>query len=189
MGDYESVTEILARFTAGDRRALDELLPILYEELRWMADHYMGREGDGHTLQTTALVHEAYLRLVGCKQVQWKSRSHFLAVAAQAMRRVLTDHARRKSRLKRGGGEKPTTLDWDVAQKGLPYLDLLALHEALNRLSQTHDRQAKVVELRFFGGLSESEVAEVLGVTRKTVGRDWRFAQAWILRELTPGDE
>jgi RNA polymerase sigma-70 factor (ECF subfamily) len=179
------VTRLLSRLREGESKALDELLPRVYGELRRLAQYYMKGERPDHTLQATALVHEAYVRLVGTTQIEWKDRAHFLAVAAQAMRRILVDHARHKNRGKRGGGRRPVPLD-EVVTIGVdaPPVDMIALDEALTRLAQEEPRKAKVVELLYFGDLRAEEAAAVLGVNERTVGRDWRFAKAWLAREL-----
>jgi RNA polymerase sigma factor (TIGR02999 family) len=177
------VTELLLRGRA-DPAAVEGLLPLVYAELREMADRQLRRENPGHTLSPTALVHEAYIRLVDQTRVQWQGRAHFFAVASQAMRRVLVDHARRHRAVRRGGGVRPLALD----EVEIPLQEraeaLVALDEALHRLEQLDARMARVVELRFFGGLTEPEAAEVLGVAERTVRRDWVKAKGWLLREL-----
>jgi RNA polymerase sigma factor (TIGR02999 family) len=177
------VTELLLRGRA-DSGAVEGLLPLVYAELREMADRQLRRESPGHTLSPTALVHEAYIRLVDQTRVQWRGRAHFFAVASQAMRRVLVDHARRHRAARRGGGVRPLALD----EVEIPLQEraeaLVALDEALHRLEQLDARMARVVELRFFGGLTEPEAAEVLGVAERTVRRDWVKAKGWLLREL-----
>jgi len=185
MDERGDVTRILGRLSAGDAEAFDQLLPLVYDELRRLAGSYMRQERDGHTLQATALAHEAYLRLRGREQVSWQNRAHFLAVAAQAMRRVLVDHARAKRRKKRGGDLEQTTLHQIAAPAGGPELHLLALDAALTKLAETDPRKCRVVELLYFGGLTAAEAGEVLGVTSRTVERDWQFARAWLLREIT----
>ena len=184
MNDYGDVTRILGRLSEGDAEAFDRLLPLVYEELRALAGNYMRQERGGHTLQATALTHECYLRLRGKAQVSWQNRAHFLAVAAQAMRRILVDHARGKRRKKRGGDLERTGLDQIAAPGGGPDLDLLALDDALGKLAETEPRKCRVVELLYFGGLTGAEAAEVIGVTSRTVERDWQFARAWLLREI-----
>jgi len=186
------ITELLVAWGGGDESALDRLMPLVYDELRRLAHRYMSRERPGHTLQTTALVNEAYLRLVSWRDVQWQNRAHFFAVSAQMMRRILVDFARDRQYLKRGGGALRVSLA-DVAslteQRGA---DLVALDEALTALAEVDWRKAQVVEMRFFGGLSVEEVAEVLKVSKETVIRDWRLAKVWLLRELgreAAGDE
>jgi len=184
MADGE-VTRLLAELRAGDDQALERLLPIVYAELRTVAANLLRGERVGHTLQPTALVHEAYVRLLGEKAPPL-DRQHFFAVAARAMRRVLIDHARARGRQKRGGGAVPVTLHDDVAAavESDP-IDLLALDEAMQKLESADPRRVRVVELMYFGGLSASETAEVVGVTRRTVERDWQYARAWLLREMT----
>ena len=178
------VTGLLAAWGQGDRGALDRLVPLVYDELKRLAHHRMQGERPGHPLQTTALVNEAYLRLVDITRVRWQDRTHFFAVAAQSMRRVLVEAARARDAQKRGGGFRFVALTAADAQTGEPNLDLLALDEALEALARADPRKARVVELRFFGGLSVEEAAEVLGVSSDTVVRDWKVARLWLLREL-----
>jgi RNA polymerase sigma-70 factor, ECF subfamily len=185
----EQVTQLLARWREGDRGALDELMQLVYEELRRMADRYMRDERRGHTLQTSALVNEAYLRLVGHEDIQWQNRAHFFGVAAQAMRRVLVDHARRRGGQKRGGGARKVSLDEAAEAASGQGAEIVALDEALQELARLDPRKARIVELRYFGGLAVEETAEVLGVGHATVTRDWNMARAWLLRELSQGDE
>lgn len=180
------VTTILRAWSDGDRAALDRLTPIVYDELRRLARQYMRRERSGHSLQTSALVNEAYLRLVDYKRMRWHDRAHFFAVSAQLMRRILVDHARRHN-LKRGGGIPHVSLDNAVEVAGDPATDLVALDEALNALARLDPRKVQVVEMRFFGGLSVEETAAVLKVSPVTVMRDWSSATAWLYRELTGG--
>jgi RNA polymerase sigma factor (TIGR02999 family) len=179
------VTRLLVDWREGDQTAFDRLLPLVYDELHRMAAHYMRGERPGHTLQTSALVNEVYLRLADYKQMQWQDRAHFFAVAAQAMRRILIDFARARQNLKRGGGAERVSLDEALVVTPAGGTDLLALDEALGRLDKLNPRQARMVELRYFGGLSEEELAEVLGVTTRTVRRDWSLARAWLYRELS----
>jgi RNA polymerase sigma-70 factor, ECF subfamily len=183
----QDVTAILRAWTGGDERALDRLLPVLYEELRRTARAYMRRERSGHTLQTTALVNEVFLRLVDIHQVQWHDRVHFLTLAAQLMRRILVDHARRRGYRKRGGGERPVPLDESamISPGWSPHF--VAVDDALNGLAKQDARKAKVVEMRFFGGLSVEETAAALDVSTQTVLRDWSLAKAWLRREMAPG--
>ena len=164
--------------------APDDLLPLVYDELRRLADGYLRRERPGHTLQPTALVHEAYLRLVDQTRVDWQGRTHFLAIGAQMMRRLLIEHARRRQRLRRGGDRLRITLADDVAPIPGQDLDLVAVRDALERLTALDQRQARIVELRFFAGLTVAEVAQALGVSRRTVEGDWTHARAWLRREL-----
>jgi len=180
------VSQLLRAWSDGDRSALDKLTPIVYEELRRLARRYLRGERPDHSLQTTALVNEAYMRLVDYKRMQWQNRVHFFAVSAQLMRRILVEHARRHN-LKRGGGLQHVSLD-EVAVIGSDRAaDLVALDEAMGALAQIDPRKAQVVELRFFGGLSVLETAEVLKVSSVTVMRDWSTAKAWLYREMTGG--
>jgi RNA polymerase sigma factor (TIGR02999 family) len=178
------VTELLRAWGGGDARALDQLVPVVYEELRRQAQRYLRREAPGHTLQTTALVHEAYLRLVDQRQARWESRSQFFGVAAQLMRRILVDHARRHHAGKRGGSAIGVPLEEGTAAAHERDVDVVALDEALTRLAALDERQARVVELRYFTGLGIEETAEVLGVSPATVKREWAIARAWLKREL-----
>ena len=177
-------TELLLAWGRGERHALDRLLPLVNAELHRLARRYMKRERPGHTLQATALVNEAYLRLVEVQRVQWQSRAHFFAMAAQMMRRILVDHARARDNGKRGGDVRKVSLDATLVVSSEPEQDLVGLDEALRRLEAVHPRKSQVVELRFFGGLSLDETAEALHVSTDTVKRDWRFAKLWLLREL-----
>ena len=179
------VTQYLLALQGGDARAADVLLPLLYDELRSLAHRYLQREGFGHTLQPTALVHEAWLRLVDQNRVEWKGRTHFFAVGAQAMRRVLVDHARGRLRQKRGGGRARVQLTDDVALSTQRDEDVLAVDEALEKLARVDARQASIVELRFFAGLDVAEVAQALGLSKRTVEADWTAAKAWLRRELS----
>jgi RNA polymerase sigma factor (TIGR02999 family) len=181
----QGVTQLLFDWSKGDSSALDELMPMVYDELRRLAHNYLRRERPGHTLQTTALVHEAYLRLVDQKQVRWQHRAQFLGIAAQLMRRILVDHARQRRAAKRGGaGRQRLSITEADRIAGRPDADLLAVHEALNELAAIDPQQSRIVELRFFGGLSIVETAAVLGVGHATVERDWKLARAWLRREL-----
>jgi RNA polymerase sigma factor (TIGR02999 family) len=179
-----NITHLLNEWNAGDPQALDRLTPLVYEELRHQAARYLRRERPGHTLQTTALIHEAYLRLVDAKDVHWQNRAHFFAIAANLMRRVLVDHARRRDADKRGGSQVRVQLDEALAVADATNVDLLAINEALDRLTVIDPQQARVVELRFFGGLSVEEAAAALGVSPKTIKRDWSVARAWLRREI-----
>jgi RNA polymerase sigma factor (TIGR02999 family) len=183
----ENVTRLLERYRSGDRAALEELVPIVYKELRSIAAGALRRERDGHTLQPTALVHEAYLRMVGQREVRWQNRAHFLGCAAQLMRHVLVDHARARRAGKRGGGGEKVTLGEAQAITGERPVDLVALDDALEALAKMDERQCRVVELRYFGGLSIEETAEVLGVSPATVSHDWAIARAWLRSELEGG--
>jgi RNA polymerase sigma factor (TIGR02999 family) len=184
----QQVTQLLVRWREGDQRALDELMPLVYEELRRLAAHYMRGERPGHTLQTSALVNEAYLRLAAHEEIQWQDRAHFFAVAAQAMRRILVDHARRRGNLKRGGGALRVALDEALIVSAERMAEVVALDDALARLAEIAPRKSQLVELRFFGGLSIEEAAEVLGVSPGTVMRDWTFVKAWLRREVAGGE-
>jgi len=179
------VTQLLAEWSKGDRAALEALMPLVYSELRRVANHYLSQEKPGHTLSATALVHEAYLRLVKQK-LPWQSRAHFFAVAAQMMRRILVDHARSHNYAKRGGGVMTITLDSALASSDRE-LDLVALDDALLSLAKLDERQSRMVELRFFGGLSIEETSEVLGISAPTVKREWASARAWLFREIRRG--
>jgi RNA polymerase sigma factor (TIGR02999 family) len=185
----EEITGLLQAWSDGDQAALEKLVPLVYAELHRQAKRYMRREQAGHTLQTSALVNEAYLRLVDAGSVRWQNRTHFFAVSAQIMRRILIDFARAKQNLKRGGGVGHVPLD-DV-QAALPErpADLIALDEALTKLSALSSRQARVVELRYFGGLNEEEIAETLKLSPRTVRQDWSLARAWLYRELSQGSD
>jgi RNA polymerase sigma factor (TIGR02999 family) len=181
----QQITQLLVDWSNGDRAALDQLLPLVYEELRRLAHHYMRGERDGHTLQTTDLVHEAYLRLADYQNIQWQQRAHFFAVAAQLMRRILVEHARSRQRLKRGGNARKVSLQEATVVSPERSLEWLALDEALTKLSACDLRKGQVVEMRVFGGLSNEEIAEVLKIAPNTVTRDWNFAEAWLRRELS----
>ncbi len=183
------VTQFLRELQAGDQNAFDRLFPLVYAELRRTADHLLRREQPGHTLQPTALVHEAYLRLVNRASLDWQSRAHFLAVAARAMRQILVDYARRRGAVKRGGGVIHARLGDEVAGVDAPLEDLMALDDALNRLGDIDARLRQVVEFRFFGGLTEEEIADILGITTRTAQRDWARARAWLYKELYQGDQ
>ena len=178
------VTLLLSALTRGDEGAASKLIPVVYDELRRLAGSYMRRERVDHTLQATALVHEAYLKLVEQRSVNWQSRAHFFGVAAQLMRRILIDHARGHSRQKRGGDEKKVSLDEAFVFSEQQADELLAVDDSLNQLAKIDPRQAKIVEMRFFGGLSVEEAAEALGVSPKTVKRDWNVAKAWLYADL-----
>src|ERR1022692_2601192 len=179
------VSKLLMAWTGGEQSALDKLTPIVYHELRRLARRYMKGERPGHSLQTTALVNEAYLRLVDYKRMQWQNRAHFFAVSSQVMRRILVEHARRHN-LKRGGGVQHVSLEEAAVVGGNRAADLVALDDALNALARLDARKVQVVEMRFFGGLSVEETAEVLKVSAVTVMRDWSTAKAWLYRELMP---
>ena len=178
------MTELLRAWSDGDDAALEQLIPLMEAELRRLARGYMGRERQGHTLQTTALVNEAFLRLTDARHVRWQDRAHFLGISARLMRRVLVDYARRRGFHKRGGGAQRVTLDEAVMPAADPAFDVVALDRALEALEKSDPRKSRTVELRFFGGLSVEETAEVLKVSTDTVKRDWRLAKLWLLREL-----
>jgi RNA polymerase sigma-70 factor, ECF subfamily len=185
MSTQQEITQLLLAWSDGDQAALERLTSLVYEELRRLAKRYLGREGPGHTLQTTALINEAYLQLINAKQVRWQNRAHFFAVSAQIMRRILVDFARGRGRLKRGGGAQRVSLDEALVVSPERGADLLALDEALGRLERLNARQSRVVELRYFGGLNEKEIAEALKVSLRTVQSDWRLARTWLYRELS----
>jgi RNA polymerase sigma factor (TIGR02999 family) len=180
------ITELLAEWRDGNQSALDELYPLVYNELHRLARRYMSRERRGHTLQTTALINEAYVRLVDQKNVQWANRSHFFAISAQIMRRILIDHARRHQYAKRGGGARQVSLE-EAATVVMPDQsgELLRLDEALKSLAEMDPRRSQVVELRYFGGLNNEEIAGVLRISENTVTRDWNMARAWLYQQLT----
>ena len=180
---------MLLAWSNGDESALEKLTPVVYQELHRIAHKYLGRERAGHTLQTTALVHEAFLRLIDWKKVQWQNRAHFFAISAQLMRRILVDFARSRRFAKRGGGARQVAFDEALAIAPQRSVDLVALDDALTSLAALDPRQNQVVELRFFGGLSIAETAEVLKVSPTTVRRDWSLAQAWLHRELSKGKQ
>jgi RNA polymerase sigma factor (TIGR02999 family) len=186
----DEVTRLLAELGAGGEDAAARLFPIVYDELRKLADAQLRRERRGHTLQPTALVHEAFLKLVGQTEARFESRSHFLAIAATAMRRVLVHHAEKHGSKKRGGGQEKRSLDTApelIAPEAGDPIDLIALDQALSRLAELDERKSKVVELRYFAGLSIEETAQALGASTATVKRDWEFARVWLLRELSSG--
>ena len=185
MPQLEEVTVLLKAMTAGDENAPEKLLPIIYNDLRRLAGAYLSNERKDHTLQPTALVHEAYIRLVDWENVSWQNRAHFFAVAAQVMRRILVDHARGKKAEKRGGFGQLLSLDEAVSFAEKKDVDLVALDDALNELEKSDPRQAKIVELRFFGGLTIEETAEALRISPATVKNEWAFAKAWLRVELT----
>ena len=181
-----NITEMLREWGSGRREAIDEILPHVYAELRRQAASYLRRERKGHSLQTTGLVHEAYLKLVDQRDVKWESRSHFFAIAAHAMRRILVDYARARNRDKRGGPQEDLPLEEALLTKvEAANVDLIALDEALSRLAELDPQQEKIVELRYFCGLSLDEAAEMLDISRATAARDWSVAKAWLYRELT----
>lgn len=186
--ESHEVTRLLLAWSEGDQEALDRLMPLVYGELRRLAQSYMRRERAGHTLQTTALIHEAYLRLIDAGQVRLESRTHFFAVASRLMRQILVDFARSRGYQKRGGDARQVSLD-EALVIGQPRdEDLVALDEALTALAEVDERKARVVELRFFGGLTEAEMAETLKVSPETVRRDWRLAKSWLLLKMSGGN-
>jgi RNA polymerase sigma factor (TIGR02999 family) len=184
----QDVTKLLIRWSEGNKAAFEELLPLVYSELRKVAARYISRERQNHTLQGTALVHEAYMRLIDQSRVHWQNRTHFYAVAAQMIRRILVDHARGHLTAKRGGGAFKLSLDDAIGEPQGRDLDLVALDDALSGLAQFDEQQAKVVELRFFAGLSIEETAAALGISPATVKRDWAAARAYLFRELQRGE-
>jgi len=188
MEPQAEITQMLGRLQAGDPQVLDALFPLLYDPLKIMALKQLQSERSDHTLNATALVHEAYLKLVDQRGVTWQNRAHFFAVAAQAMRRILIDYARGRMAAKRGGGQALVTFNEEAMARTARADELVALDVALVRLAELDLRQAQVVEFKFFGGLKHEEIAEVLGVSVQTVHRDWRFARAWLGRELGYGD-
>jgi RNA polymerase sigma-70 factor (ECF subfamily) len=184
MGSSASVTKLLIDWGKGDRNALDEMLPLVYDELRRLAAHYLRQERPGHTLQTTALVHEAYMRLVDQKHVDWKNRAQFLGLAAEMMRRILVNHARDRAAAKRGGKAQRVSLSIAADLSIQPDVDLLALDEALTELSKLDPRKSRIVELKFFGGMTTEEIEEVLQISSSTVEREWGLARAWLYRAV-----
>jgi RNA polymerase sigma factor (TIGR02999 family) len=183
-GSAAQVTDLLIAWSDGDKAAYDQLVPLVYDELHRLAHRYMSRERPGHTLQTTALVDEAYLRLVD-EKIRWQNRSHFFAIAAHVMRRILVDYARRRGYAKRGGGAQQVELDEAMLMARERSSELVALDDALKRLAEFDARKSRVVELRFFGGLSVEETADVLKVSVNTIKRDWSTARAWLYKEVT----
>ncbi|MGI8742679.1 MAG: sigma-70 family RNA polymerase sigma factor [Bryobacteraceae bacterium] len=181
---FQTITKLLEQLNHGNRAAEEELIPIVYRELRLLAARYMRRERKDHTLQPTALVHEAYLKLMQQQAGNWQNRAHFFAIASQVMRRILVDHARSRRAVKRGGLERRVTLNEGVFAAGNQAIDLIILDEALHRLAEFDERQSRIVELRFFGGLSLEEIAVVLDMSPRTVKRDWSVARAWLYGEL-----
>jgi len=179
------ITELLEHWSGGNQAALDQLYPLVYEELRRLARSYMRREPKGHTLQTTALINEAYVRLVDQQSVRWQNRSHFFAISAQIMRRILVDHARQHLQAKRGGGAKRISLDEVMIVAKERSAEVLMLDEALSNLARLDPRRSQVVELRYFAGLSNSEIASVLKISENTVMRDWNLARAWLYQQLS----
>jgi len=187
-GSSHDVTRLLIEWSHGNRASLERLMPLVYDELRHLARRNIRHERAGHTLQPTALVHEAYLKLVDQRQVKWHDRAHFYAVAAQVMRRILVDHARRHAAAKRGGAIAKLSLDDIISTAPAPNVDFVLLDDLLERLATFDERQSRVVELRFFGGLTVEETAEALNVSPATVKSDWRVARAWLYSELQGGE-
>ncbi|HEU5237763.1 MAG TPA: sigma-70 family RNA polymerase sigma factor [Pyrinomonadaceae bacterium] len=183
-GSPNEITRQLIAWSKGDKAALETLIPAVYEELRRMADYYLRGEQSGHSLQPTALVHEAYLRLIDQTKVEWHNRAHFYGVAAQMMRRILIDHAKAKHRMKRGGAAPKISLDESVNFTHERAAELVALDDALQILGEVDERKSRIVELRYFGGLTVEETAQVLGISDKTVMRDWKLAKAWLYDEI-----
>lgn len=183
----KDVTRLLEAWSDGKPEAIDELMPLVYEELKRMAKKYMNSQPSGHTLQTTALIHEAYLKLADQREKRWQNRTHFFAVAAQAMRHILVDHARSHQTQKRGGKTQLISLEDAAVISNERADEIVALDESLNNLFALDERKGRVVELRYFGGLSVEETAEILSISQETVMRDWRFAKTWLLRELSNG--
>ena len=178
------ITQLLDKWSSGNQSALDELYPLVYDELHRLASRYMSRERKGHTLQTTALINEAYVRLVDQRNVHWANRSHFFAISAQIMRRILIDHARSHAYAKRGGGQQKVSLDETATLQVARAAALISLDEALLSLAVIDKRRSQVVELRYFGGLSNEEIAQALGISPNTVTRDWNMARAWLYQQL-----
>ena len=185
----QGITQLLERWSQGDEEALDQLMPLVYDELHRLAGAYLRSERREHTLQPTALVNEAYLKLVRQRNIQWQNRAQFFGVAAQLMRRILVDHARATSADKRGGDRVNVSLKNIGAFGTQPTTDVLALHDVLNRLAEIDPDQSRIVELRFFGGLTIEEAAEVMQISHSTVEREWKIAKAWLKRELTKGEK
>ena len=181
----EGVTRLLERWSKGDREALDELMPLVYQELRRLANNYLRRERANHTLQPTALVNEAYLKLIDQQRAHWQNRAHFFAVSAQLMRRILVDHARARAARKRGGSQYTVSLSHAQHAANEPDIELLALHEALKELAAIDPQQARIVELRYFGGLSIEETAAVMNVSHATIEREWKMARAWLYQKMS----
>jgi RNA polymerase sigma factor (TIGR02999 family) len=186
--DAADTTLILQQARGGDPDAVKALLPLVYDELRSIAANYLRNERAQHTLQPTALIHEAYIRLIDQKSVAWEDRMHFCSVAARFMRQILVDHARRRGAIKRGGDRQAVTLDGALAHCEAQGVDVIDLNDALEALSALDERKSQVVELRFFGGLTCAEIARVLGIAEKTVEADWYMARAWLKRSMTSGD-
>ena len=188
-GSSEDITQLLVAWGKGDQNALEQLMPLVYAELHRLAHRHIRKERPGHTLQTSALLNEAFLRLVDQRDVSWKSRAHFFAIAVQMMRRILVDYARSRGYIKRGGNAQQVSLDEDLMISRQRNADILVLHEALNELATIDERKSKVVELKFFGGLTNEEAAEALGVSPGTVMRDWTLSKAWLRLAMNKSDQ
>lgn len=184
MADANQITAVLQALSSGDQNETDRLMPLVYDEMREIAARYMSRQPAGHTLRSTALVNEAYLKLCSGEDANWRGRSHFFAAGAQAMRRILVDHARAKSRDKRGGDLQRVELEENLLGREQPNEDILALNEAIIKLQDLDPRQAQIVELRFFGGMTVQQVAEAIGVSKRTVELEWKMVRAWLRKEL-----
>jgi RNA polymerase sigma factor (TIGR02999 family) len=182
---HPDVTKLLQSWTKGNRSALDDLMPVVYDELKKLAAHYLRQERPGHTLQTTALVHEAYIRLVDQRQVDWKNRAQFLGIAAEMMRRILVNHALSRAAEKRGGGAKRVSLSLADQQAQESEVDMIALDQAMKQLAEQDERKSRIVELKFFGGMTTEEAAEVLGISTATVQREWTLARAWLFKTIS----
>lgn len=187
--DSHQITQLLIDWSNGNEFALEQLIPLVYDELRQMAKRYMRRQASGHTFQTTELIHEAYLKLAKAEEQNWQNRAHFFGIAAQAMRHILVDYARAKQSKKRGGLQQRVTLDETAMVSSKHSDEIVVLDDALQRLTILDKRKGRVVELKYFGGLTNEEVAEVLKISPETVKRDWRFARTWLLRELSENSE
>ena len=183
--DSEQITSLLVEWRNGNQNALENLMPLVYDELRRIARRFMRRQADGHTFQTTELIHEAYLKLAHNEAQDWQNRAHFFGVAAQAMRHILVDYARSKQSQKRGGWQEKITLEENAAASFQRSDELVLLDDALKQLAALDERKSRVVELKYFGGLTNEEIAEVLKISPETVKRDWRFSRTWLLRELS----
>jgi RNA polymerase sigma factor (TIGR02999 family) len=183
--DSQQITSLLVEWSNGNQSALEDLMPLVYDELRRIARRFMRRQSAGHTFQTTELIHEAYLKLARSEDQNWQNRAHFFGVAAQAMRHILVDYARSKQSRKRGGWQEKITLDESAAVSFQRSDELVLLDDAMRQLAAMDERKAQVVELKYFGGLTNEEIAEVLRISPETVKRDWRFSRTWLLRELT----
>lgn len=182
--DSHQITSLLIDWSKGNEYALEQLMPLVYEELRMMARRHMSKQPSEHTLQATELIHETYLKIAGSKEQNWQNREHFFGVAAKAMRHILVDYAKSKHRIKRGGWQNRVTFTEDVAVSSSNPKEIIALDDALNRLGNLDERKVRVVEMKFFGGLKVEEISNILKISPETVYRDWNFAKTWLLREL-----